>query len=128
MSQWTHVAATIRFDALRLPGFPDQRPALHRDIPEGSEGPLIATLWENPQRNHLASYTATIFGDLRDFGEEDVKSIRDYFHRLTSGETTMVRQGVAVVRVEYGPTIVMWHDRDKGWQEHSIAYVEQEDL
>lgn len=88
MSNWTHVAGIIRVDGLRIDdieevdfdkiigkeclwGSPsevwkdaDENPDKY--LPMGSEGSLQKTVWENPDKSCLASYTISIFGDLRD--------------------------------------------------------------
>jgi hypothetical protein len=120
MSQWTHVAATIRFDALRLPGIAVGRMTLADlgrtvqydqpvtawdacDVPCGSEGSLQTSLYEDPDTSNMAAYVATIWGDLRSY--EDVEAIRAYLNRICRGR--MVRQGVAIVNVEFKGTWIL---------------------
>lgn len=117
MSQWTHVAATIRFDDLRFPGMPDQTPDLGKTcrfddeledwdactVPCGSEGSLQHHLWVNPERNAVTAFVATIWGDLRDYS--DVGEITTYLNRVCAGR--MIRQGVAQIEVEYSRTVVL---------------------
>ena len=123
MSQWTHVAGSIRFDALRGFGLPGQNPAdwigptnlweednEDSTIPAGSEGSLNYTVAENPEQSSLAAYSVDIFGDLRDFGREDVGEIEQWLAKITEGK--MVRQGVIQVEVESGPTIIFSYDSD----------------
>lgn len=99
MSTWTHVIGSIRFDG--LPGmtpdpdcgtqctFEDDEEQWDKcNIPCGSEGSLIVSSWRDPSGQGLARDTVTIFGDLRDY--EDEQAIIDYFHRIVSG--MMVRQ------------------------------------
>lgn len=116
MSQWTHVAACIRFDALRLPGMPDFSPKLGNtcsfsddqvkwdlcDIPCGSEGSLQYHVWENPDAHAIAAYTVMIWGDLRDY--ENVDEIVSYLGRVTRDK--IIRQGVVTINVEYQKTVV----------------------
>lgn len=121
MSQWTHMAATIRFDALRMAGMPapnlgntctyesDQNAWDLCNVPCGSEGSLQYHVWENPSPNDLAAYTAMIWGDLRDYG--DVEEITEYLNQVTDGH--MIRQGVAEIEVEGGEPVVLRHDRDQ---------------
>ena len=88
MSNWTHVAGIIRVDCLRIDdmeeldfdkiigkeclwGSPiemweDAEANPDKYLPMGSEGSLQKSVWENPDKNCLASYTISIFGDLRD--------------------------------------------------------------
>jgi hypothetical protein len=126
MSTWTHVAATIRFDALRLPGMPNQKPDLGKtcdfdspaadwdvcSVPCGSEGSLQIHLWENPHPTHIAAFTATIWGDLRDY--DSVDEVVEYLNRIT--DDRMVRQGVAEIAIEYrDAVIVRFDDEQKKW-------------
>ncbi len=100
MSIWTHVAAVIRVDAIRLPGMPSQIPALtarlKSGLPEGSEGPLDFTVRANPHPTHLAAFVVTIFGDLRDY--DSAQEIIHWLHEVTRDQ--FVRQGVASICVE----------------------------
>src|SRR6266436_878596 len=124
MSMWTHVAIVIRFDGSQPQGDeeltigqhlkPDlgKKFILDRDddltyedfiaaenactVPKGSEGSLYTNLWVNPDPSHMAAYTATIWGDLRDY--DDVDEIIAYLNRITEGK--WVRQGVATIEVE----------------------------
>lgn len=123
MSIWTHVAATIRFDAIRAFGNnhkPDLGSTVEYDspeedwdacnVPKGSEGSLQTHLWINPQTSNLAAYTATIWGDLRDY--EDVEEVIAYLDRITEGQ--MVRNGIATIEVE-GSEPVIRHYNDGKW-------------
>ena len=126
MSQWTHVAATIRFDALRLTDMPDQTPDLGTPVtwedgnfdscnmPCGSEGSLQHMLWTNPMTNALAAYTAAIWGDLRDYS--DVDEIKAYLARITDGQSLGVRQGVAEIDylLAVGPYLPFLVPADRG--------------
>lgn len=121
MSQWTHVAATIRFDALRMAGMP--APALGItctyesdenawdlcNVPCGSEGSLQYHVWENPSPNDLAAYTSMIWGDLRDY--DDVAEITEYLDKVTQGQ--MIRQGVVEIEVERRDVVVLRYDCDE---------------
>lgn len=122
MSIWTHVAATIRFDDIRAFGggmAPDLGNTVVYDsqkedwdkcnVPCGSEGSLQYHLWINPDASNLAAYTATIFGDLRDY--QNVGEILDYLDRITQGK--MVRNGVATIEVEGREPVVMHYHEDK---------------
>ena len=46
-------------------------------LPRGSEGSLKMSIWINPNKSSMASYTVTIFGDLRD--HDSVDSIIEWF-------------------------------------------------
>lgn len=95
MSNWTHVAGIVRVDSLRSvfgrkhePDFvsifgqeldfddsterwEDAQANPEKYLPLGSEGSLHMSLWINPDSSELASYTVSIFGDLRDHQEPD---------------------------------------------------------
>jgi hypothetical protein len=99
MSNWTHVAGIIRVDGFRFDtdiepnwdnilgkelryedGYDKWEEA--EDHPEhfmplGSEGSLIKTIWTNPDKCCVASYTVSIFGDLRD--HDDPNAIIEWF-------------------------------------------------
>lgn len=108
MSVWTHVLGTIRFDCcpgLNLPK-PDVGVSCTWDDPEerwdrcnvpcGSEGSLVISKWEEAERSCVARYTITIFGDLRDYDDE--QEIINYFNRITKGQD--IRQACFTFYVE----------------------------
>ena len=127
MSQWTHVHGVIRFDFLRMalprPNFEallgktqtlhammaaydrgEDLPDIETKLPEGSEGTLEWLLWENPDKNHLAAFTVTVFGDLRDYGQPDVdRDLIPWWNAVTLNNPVqglMVRNAVLCVDVE----------------------------
>jgi hypothetical protein len=119
MSQWTQVCGCIRYDALRMVGLPYStlneiktlvgNTVSFKDPPEkwdkcnvpcGSEGSIQFVFWSNPSGSSLAAFTVGVFGDLRDFGTEDVPKIREWFERVTSGEGVMVRNAILEISVE----------------------------
>lgn len=92
MSNWTHVAGIVRVDCIRgLEAEPDFELVFGKEIhfgspseewdnydahpemylPAGSEGSLIINVWDNPHKSHIAAYTISIFGDLRDHDSPD---------------------------------------------------------
>ena len=111
MSNWTHVAAIARIDALRLEeddiadfdaifgknidDYPDdddfdlefsdiwQDAQEHPEkyMPYGSEGGLKRVVWVN-EPCFLAAYSVMIFGDLRD--HHDPKAVIEWFKRSCS--------------------------------------------
>ena len=114
MSEWTHVAGVIRFDALRTTG--DRRPNLGKtvngyerdrkkwdavNVPCGSEGSIQNSTWVNPHRNHAAAYVCTFWGDLCDY--KNVDEIIAYFERITKGK--IVRQ--MSVEIDTGAKVVL---------------------
>lgn len=132
MSQWTHVAGIIRFDALRILGMPaqvNQNPSEfmgntfeYEDdaetwnactVPRGSEGSLQYVVWVNPHPTALSAYTVTVFGDLRDYDDE--AEIISYFRGVVEGR--LVRQATFEVAVEYQPPRVFHYVEDHGFVE-----------
>jgi hypothetical protein len=100
MSNWTHVAGIVRVDAIRVDDdieeldfdkilgkeclsyssrevWDDARKHPDKYLPMGSEGSLQKTVWENPDRGRVNSYTISIFGDLRD--HDNTSEIIDWF-------------------------------------------------
>ena len=99
MSRWTHVAAIFRLDSMgtiddekirEIFGkeikydeiyeyYESDSDKLIKTLPMGSEGTLIMSIWHNPNKNSLASTTVSVFGDLRDYGGDDVEEIKKWF-------------------------------------------------
>ena len=120
MSNWTHVAGIIRIDAFRFNDYdPDFDRLIGKEclwespknvwddaennpdkyLPMGSEGSLQKSVWFNPDANCLASYTVSIFGDLRD--HDSTKEIIDWFKKIC--KKVWVRNAVITVTNErYG--------------------------
>jgi len=117
MSNWTHVAGVIRVDSIRaFDGEIDFDKKIGKEclwtsdydvwneasehperfMPMGSGGSLRKTVWENPDRSHMAAYTITIFGDLRDHDDPD--AIIEWFKSICSN--FLVRNAVIVVENE----------------------------
>ena len=107
MSVWTHVCGSIRFDGIAgltpepdcgIPyTFDDDEVQWSKcNIPCGSEGSLTISVWNNPYESSLASKTISIFGDLREYQNE--QEIIDYFERITKGQ--MIRQAFYTFHVE----------------------------
>ena len=116
MSQWTHVAAIFRVDSFRFAGeklnfteifgkelgYDDLDAWYEADVcpekflPFGSEGSLHMSVWENPKVNHLAAYTVSVFGDLRDYS--DIEKIMNWFDE----KCKLVRIRQAVITVDNG--------------------------
>lgn len=118
MSNWTHVAAIFRVDSLRFGDntidfkeifgqelrFNDGRDKFEeaqehpdRFLPCGSEGSLEMSVWTNPERNCIAAYTVSIFGDLRD--HESIDDVITWFDEKC--ESLAIRQAVITVHNEY---------------------------
>ena len=120
MSYWVHVAAIARVDSFVKMDFEkefgkevrfdsdtevwqDAEDHPEKYLPLGSEGSLRMSVWETPEENHLAKYTVSIFGDLRDvFG---YKSIINWFKDKI--KDMMIRQASITVDTE-GDTSYSW--------------------
>ena len=127
MSVWTHVAGVVRIDAIRfdpndIPDFDsifgkewtfddmwddthvytefEENPNMF--MPSGSEGSLQKSAWINPDRNCIASYVVTIFGDLRDY--DTPNEIIEWFKECC--EKVSVRQAIITVKTEGKKPIV----------------------
>lgn len=60
------------YDAQRLDeDWRDYRKRPSRFVPTGSEGSLRRLVWRNPNTHHMAAWTVTVFGDLRDYTDFD---------------------------------------------------------
>ncbi len=119
MSVWTHVAAVVRIDSMQsgtdwtnwfgrecLWDAPPEVWAEKAENPEaflpsGSEGTLHMTVWENPHANHLAHYTVTIFGDLRD--SDDEYWLLGWF--MEKVKELWIRQAMILIECEGHPRI-----------------------
>ena len=133
MSNWTHVAGIIRVDGLRClddvlgdPNFDeiigkeclwespkkiwddaDDNPDKY--LPMGSEGSLQKSIWINPDKDCMDSYTISIFGDLRD--HDNVKEIIDWFKEKC--KKLWVRNAVITVENEwYGTETWTWTEEE----------------
>jgi hypothetical protein len=129
MSVWTHVAAIIRYDAIRIQGMPDTMPELGNicdydsssedwdkcNIPCGSEGSLQYHKWTNPHPTSLAAYSVMFWGDLRDY--DNATEILEYFKKITS-PPAIIRQGVLVIGIEGKDEVVYHYLLDK-WIEQT---------
>lgn len=122
MSNWTHVAGIIRVDLIRWEGdekidfikelgksciysdsdeiWEEFEEYPERFLPSGSEGTLQMSVWENPSKNHVAAYTVSIFGDLRDHDSCD--EIIEWFKKQC--EKFWVRNAIITVENEWNGT------------------------
>lgn len=115
MSQWTHVAATIRIDSIfRNGGYEQIQDALGKTLswedkidsdtyymPYGSEGSLKYIITENPDESSVSAFTVTIYGDLRDY--DDADAIIKWFEEVCN--KFFIRQAVITIDVEYQKTV-----------------------
>ena len=122
MSIWSHVNGVIRYNRIQSMDYESEmrgeRPwpeykYLHEleslPKPTGSEGPLEAKLWVNPETSHLAAGHIVIWGVLRNFDHDDCKVIEEYFEDLTLYQST--RDAVLTYYTEFKDNqIVLTHD------------------
>ena len=74
-------------------------------LPMGSDGSLQESIWINPDKHSMDSYTISIFGDLRD--HDNVKEIIDWFKEKC--KKLWVRNAVITVENEYyGTETCVW--------------------
>lgn len=132
MSIWTHVAGTIRIDHLHsldinpTPDFDNifkkfiynenvnykvdydiqKQKWIECNMPKGSEESLDYRVIENPDENAICAYTVVIFGDLRDFGKDNINEIKDWW-KDTLSKFDMVRQAVLQIQPEDGETLIL---------------------
>lgn len=127
MSIWTHVAAIVRVDDIRMfdnqvgpdwdaifgkeclfyasrDKWDDAMEHPEKYLPMGSEGSLRKIVWTDPNLSHVAAYIVSIFGDLRD--HDSPESIVEWFKKIINSDTIDVRQ--ACITVTNGYTIMTW--------------------
>ena len=75
-------------------------------MPKGSEESLDYRVIENPDENAICAYTVVIFGDLRDFGKDNINEIKDWWKDILS-KFDMVRQAVLQIQPEDGETLIL---------------------
>lgn len=130
MSNWTHVAAIFRVDSFRFAGHEINfsevfgQELSYRDrgawyeaeacpenfLPFGSEGSLHMSVWENPEQNHIAAYTVSVFGDLRD--HDSIEEIMEWFEKKC--QAVSIRQAVITVHNEYHGTQTRTYGEEAG--------------
>ncbi len=157
MSQWTHVCGCIRFDALRLENSNDITledikkrmgattiaydsnktdyvkawDACEKDgVPCGSEGSIQFFYYEEPNKSSIPSFVVGIYGDLRDYGMEDVVKIEKWFTKVCIVGDCMsmpyVRSAVLLIEVEFKPPIhLRFEDGEDIGDEHIEKLVEE---
>lgn len=127
MSQWTHVNGSIRYDSVRQIGYGFQSahdlkeflgPEARYDdseeiwqkstIPCGSEGSLSYTVWEDPRESSLAAFTVNIFGDLRDYNNDE--EIIRWLNKITYKK--LIRSGICEINIEHGSYIIAVYDNE----------------
>ena len=124
MSQWTHVAGTIRFDDFSMitgeSSYPDLGLTCNFDstqeewdactVPCGSEGSLSYYVYINGDESSVAKYVVSIWGDLRDYADKD--EIMAYFDQIVKDKH--IRQGCYTIYVEPHIHMTFVYDGKKG--------------
>lgn len=121
MSVWTHVAGVIRVDCIRGISEPEFNKIFIKSLwseynsdcnmPSGSEGSLDFRVIENPYKDSVAAYTVVIFGDLRDFGAEDIHKIEKWWDRVLE-QCGMIRQAILQIQPEDGDVKILDQIKD----------------
>lgn len=115
MSQWTHVAGTIRIDCVDHDEVKEQLKNVLGQTwkwgdnvdsdteyaPYGSEGSIQYTITENPDESSIAAFVVTFYGDLRDYADDT--EIIAWFEKACN--VFCIRQAVISIDVEYQKTI-----------------------
>lgn len=125
MSQWTHINAVIRFDAIRVMGqtLPDLGYTCSYEsetedwdkcnVPCGSEGSMQYQVWEDKGGSgSIAAYTVMFWGDLRDYS--DSNAILHYFNKITKGQ--MIRSGLLEIDIEGSQPIILRYNENEWGQ------------
>lgn len=127
MSRWTHINASFRLDSIKkildeeiecvfgkAITFKDmydyEADGTSKVLPMGSEGSLEMSIWHNPDRSFLSSTTVSVFGDLRDFGDEqDIEGLKLWFNDCC--EQFRVRQAFMQIEDEWSDKpIILLHN------------------
>lgn len=102
--QWIHTekAETAFDEDLKAFGKLCKDAAKHptKYLPMGSEGSLQKSVWRNPDASHIAAYTVTVWGDLRD--HESIGEIKEWFDRCC--KKLMIRQATCTASNELNGT------------------------
>lgn len=124
MSIWTHITGCIRVDDMKMLFLPNNKtdfskifvrntwyhPNDNGNLPTGSEGSIDIEFIERTD-DDASDYMRTIalFGDLRDFDEEDCQSVIDWWYNIPQslGSDCIIRQAVLQVSPENGKMIIL---------------------
>lgn len=124
MSIWTHITGCIRVDDMKMILQPNNKtdfskifvrntwyhPNDNGNLPTGSEGSIDVEFIERTD-DDASDYMRAIalFGDLRDFDEEDCQSVIDWWYSIPQslGNDCIIRQAVLQVSPENRKMIVL---------------------
>lgn len=134
MSQWTHVAGTIRIDCFDYEGVEEQiynvlgQTWQYGDdvdpdteyAPYGSEGSIQYVITENPDESCVAAFVVTFYGDLRDY-DNDAEIIA-WFEKACN--SFIIRQAVISIDVEYQKSVYGAYVGDSDLGKHRYSYNE----
>lgn len=136
MSIWTHVAGVIRVDdysvvlgekssSLRDTFIRNtwHHPNINGNMPTGSEGSLDVEIIERPEQDGMEYMkTVTIFGDLRDFGKDDLDIIKNWWKDLAKrlAPSCGIRQAILEVNPEDSDESFILTDKDMDSAEESL--------
>ena len=124
MSIWTHITGCIRVDDMKMILQPNNKtdfskifvrntwyhPNDNGNLPTGSEGSIdVEFIDRNDDESSSYMRTIALFGDLRDFDEEDCQSVIDWWYSIPQslGNDCIIRQAVLQVSPENGKMIVL---------------------
>lgn len=124
MSIWTHITGCIRVDDMKMILQPNNKtdfskifvrntwyhPNDNGNLPTGSEGSIDVEFIERTDNDAFDYMRAiALFGDLRDFDEEDCQSVIDWWYSIPQslGDDCIIRQAVLQVSPENGKMIVL---------------------
>ena len=128
MSQWTHVNGCIRIDG--IPCIEDvSKKSIRKilgntcdfnssdseweacNVPRGSEGSIQYELIS--AGGGLVLWTIPVWGDLRDFGTDDIHIIKEWFDKIINKSDLSIRSAILEIRIEYGETIVLQYKEEE---------------
>lgn len=128
MSTWTHVAGVIRVDDYSVvlgkesSSLQDTfirntwyHPNENGNMPMGSEGSLDVEIIKRPEEEGMEYMkTVTIFGDLRDFGKDDIDIIKNWWKDLAKklAPSCSIRQAVLEINPEDSNVSFILTDKD----------------
>ena len=80
------------------------------------------SIYEDPDSSKMATYSVSIFGDLRNY--EDLDYIEKWFNQVVLDKTIIIRGAVLTAEVECGGKICLVYNDDYG----DTPYVKRIDV